>query len=74
MTKKREKATKEANSFADMPEIMTPAQVQAVLQISRATFFRWVASDKLPGAVKIGDSWRITRDILKAKFYEFKVE
>lgn len=70
MPRKSDKAPKQAVSFEDMPEIMTPAQVQTVLQISRATFFRWVAEDKLPGAVKIGDSWRVTRDVLKAHFYE----
>lgn len=73
MPRKSEKAPKKTVSFKDAPEIMTPDQVQAVLQISRATFFRWVAEDKLPGAVKIGDSWRVTRDVLKAYFYSEEV-
>jgi excisionase family DNA binding protein len=66
------KKVTEATAFKDMPEIMTPAQVQDLLQISRATFFRWVGEDKLPGAVKIGDSWRVTRDTLKQHFYPTK--
>jgi excisionase family DNA binding protein len=52
--------------FVDMPEVMTPQQTQELLQISRATFFRWVQAGKLPGAVKIGDSWRVMRDQLRA--------
>ena len=69
MQSKRKKATTTPASFKDMPEIMRPQQVQAVLQISRATFFRWVAAGELPGAVKIGDSWRVARDELRAHFY-----
>lgn len=64
------KTTAKTAGFDDMPELMTPAQVQALLQISRATFFRWIANDKLPGAVKIGDSWRVTRDTLRDHFYQ----
>ena len=48
-----------------MPEVMTPQQVQELLQISSSTFFRWVKAGQLPGAVKIGDSWRVLRDQLK---------
>ena len=52
--------------FADLPDVLTPQQAQALLHISRATFFRWVQAGKLPGAVKIGDSWRVVRDQLWA--------
>lgn len=47
------------------PEFMTPEDVQEVLQISRATFFRLVGAGDIPGAFKIGKSWRIDREKLK---------
>ena len=52
-------------TWADAPEILTPRQVQEILQISRATFYRWIEAGQLPGAVKIGDSWRVLRDKLR---------
>ncbi|HUU26539.1 MAG TPA: helix-turn-helix domain-containing protein [archaeon] len=52
--------------FTNAPKILKPGQVQKLLQISRNTFFRWVAEGKLPGAFKIGDSWRVDRDKLEA--------
>ena len=54
------------STFSEMPEVMTPQQVQDLLQISSATFFRWIKAGQLPGAIKIGDSWRVMRDQLKA--------
>ena len=54
--------------FDEMPDIMTPQQVQDLLQISQATFFRWVREGQMPGAIKIGDSWRIYKKLLKAHF------
>ena len=59
------KAIKDWN---ELPEVMKPEQVQQKIQISRTTFFRLVQSVKLPGAQKIGDSWRISRDKLRAYF------
>ena len=47
---------------------MKPEQVQKKIQISRATFFRLVQSGNLPGAKKVGDSWRISRDKLRVNF------
>ena len=52
-----------AKKWSDYPEVLTGKQVQELLQISPATFFRRVA--ELPGAVKIGGEWRILRDELK---------
>ena len=54
----------------ELPEIMKPEQVQQKLQISRATFFRLAQSGQLLGAKKVGDSWRISRDNLRAYFEE----
>jgi excisionase family DNA binding protein len=50
----------------DMPEFMNPDEVQDVLRISRATFFRLASKGEIPGVVKIGKALRIDRDQLKA--------
>ena len=60
--KKSKQAQKD---LSDYPEIMTPDQVKEYLQISRATFYRWLEDGKMPGAVKIGGSWRIHREKLR---------
>ena len=52
-------------TFDNAPDLLKPEQVQELLQISRSTFFRWVYADKLPGAVKIGSSWRVKTDELR---------
>ena len=60
--------SKENIPWDELPEVMKPEQVQQKIQISRTTFFRLVQSGKLPGAKKVGDSWRIDRDQLRAYF------
>ena len=50
----------------NMPEFMIPDEVQDVLRISRATFFRLASKGEIPGVVKIGKALRIDRDQLKA--------
>ena len=52
--------------LGEYPAAMTRQQVQEALQISRATFFRLVEDNKLPGAKKIGGSWRVVRAQLEA--------
>lgn len=52
-------------SIDSYPEFLTPQDVQAILRISRATFFRLVTANEIPGAFKIGKSWRIDRDKLR---------
>ena len=52
--------------LSEYPPLMTRVQVQEALQISRATFFRMVEDGKLPGAKKIGGSWRVVREKLEA--------
>ena len=51
-------------TFETAPEVLTPLQVQSLLQISRSTFFRLVESDQIAGATKIGGSWRVWRNTL----------
>lgn len=58
-------ARRQAPSLANAPDVLLPGQVQALLQISRATFFRMVKRGDMPGAVKIGGSWRVMRDALR---------
>ena len=65
MKKKSEKTIETDLTFKNAPEILKPVQVQKLLQISRTTFFRWVTNGELPGAFKIGDSWRVDRDKLR---------
>ena len=59
---------KDDTPWDELPEVMKPEQVQQKIQISRTTFFRLVQSGNLPGAKKVGDSWRISRDQLRAYF------
>lgn len=53
-------------TFDNAPELMTPRQVQELLQISRPTFFRMVQKGRLSGAFKLGNLWRVDRNKLKA--------
>ena len=52
--------------LSEYPPLMTRVQVQEALQISRATFFRMVEDGKMPGAKKVGGSWRVVREKLEA--------
>jgi excisionase family DNA binding protein len=53
-------------SWDDLPVLMTPEEVQAVLRISRATFFRLIKEGKIAGATKQGGSWLIDKEALRA--------
>ncbi len=44
---------------AQAPEALTIAQAAARLGISSATAYRLVRRGKLPGAARVGGSWRI---------------
>ena len=59
-------ADQELTIFDDAPDCLTPGQTQQLLQISRATFFRLVEQGEIPGAVKIGGSWRVWKTKLRA--------
>jgi len=60
--------TKEKITWNNAPDVLTPKQVQDLLQISRPTIFRLLAKGELPGAVKLGGSWRIDREQLHDHF------
>lgn len=62
MNKKKQAKDEILSSY---PEVMKPAQVQEALQISRATFFRMIDAGTMPGAVRVGGSWRVIRDRLR---------
>jgi excisionase family DNA binding protein len=53
-------------TWDDLPLLLTPEEVQAVLRISRPTFFRLVKAGKIAGATKQGGSWLIDRETLQA--------
>lgn len=44
---------------------MTVTQAQVLLNVGRATIYRWIEAGTLPGAIQIGDTWRISREMLK---------
>jgi len=59
-------AMKKRITFDTAPELLTPQQAQELLQIASAKFYRMVKKNQLPGAFKVGNSWRVNRDTLKA--------
>jgi excisionase family DNA binding protein len=61
----RPKAGDVLAGLSQYPEVMRPEEVQEVLRISRATFFRMIEAGKLKGAVRVGGSWRVLRDRLR---------
>jgi len=65
---KRKRTTAPSEPLAELeeyPPILKAEEVQTILRISRATFFRLVESRTIPGLVRIGGSWRVVRDRLK---------
>jgi len=40
-------------------EFLTPMDAMRILKIGRAAFYGMVVEGKIPGAVKIGNQWRI---------------
>ncbi len=69
VVKKAKKASLKAGDvlagLSQYPEVMRPEEVQEVLRISRATFFRMVQSGSLKGALRVHGSWRCVRDVLR---------
>lgn len=58
--------TNTPKTWDDLPMLLTPEEVQAVLRISRPTFFRLVKAGKIAGATKQGGSWLIDKETLQA--------
>lgn len=56
----------EAISWDTLPILLKPCEAQRLLRISRTAFFRWIKAGKLPGAVRVGNLWRVDRDVLRA--------
>ena len=56
---------KELECWKQYPEFITVTQAQELLNVGRATIYRWIETGKLPGAIHIGDTWRISREMLK---------
>ena len=56
---------KELECWKQYPEFLTVTQAQELLNVGRATIYRWIETGKLPGAIQIGYTWRISREMLK---------
>ena len=56
---------KELSCWADYPDFMTISQTQQLLNVGRATVYRWIEAGVLPRAIQCGDTWRISREMLK---------
>jgi excisionase family DNA binding protein len=48
-------------------DVMTTAEVARYLRVSKATVYRLIREEGLP-AIKIGNLWRIRRDLLEQWF------
>ena len=60
---------KELSCWADYPDFMTISQTQQLLNVGRATVYRWIEAGVLPGAIQFGDTWRISREMLKRQVW-----
>lgn len=50
---------------APLPELLTFPEVRELLRISRNTLYRLSNAGKIPGAYKVGNSWRYPRVALE---------
>ena len=62
-----EKPKKKTKAKA-LPEIWTPDELAGYVKLSRSSVFRLLQEGKIPGAQKIGGSWRIRSDLFLASF------
>jgi excisionase family DNA binding protein len=49
-------------------QMMKPEEVARYLQLKIRTFYKLAKSGEIPGAIKIGGSWRIDKKQLDAAF------
>lgn len=47
------------------PELLTPAEVAALLRVTRRTVYQWITDGRLP-ALRAGGRWRIRREDIEA--------
>ena len=47
-----------------LPEILTPAELAELLRMHLWTVYEHLRTGAIPGARKIGQSWRISRDVV----------
>ena len=40
-------------------EFLTPADAMRILKIGKAAFYGMIVTGKIPGAIKVGNQWRI---------------
>jgi excisionase family DNA binding protein len=53
--------------MTQQPDVMTVAEVARYLRVNQATVYRLIREEGLP-AVKVGNQWRVRRDLLEAWF------
>jgi excisionase family DNA binding protein len=63
----------EVSSMEQQPEIMTPDQAAAYLQVSRDTIYRYIRSGKL-AASRLGRSYRIPKRNLDLLLWESRTQ
>lgn len=52
----------------DEPEYLTVQQVAKMLQFSSISIYRKLKHGDIPGAQRVGRTWRISRSVLEASF------
>ena len=57
-----------------MPEFLTISEVCDLLRLSERTVYTMCRAKRLPGAVKIGNQWRVDRNKLIASLKEDETE
>lgn len=55
---------------ADADEFLTPYEAMRILKIGRAAFYGMIVTGKIPGAIKVGNQWRINPRVFWAAMEE----
>ena len=55
-------STEKTATGAELPEVITPEELAALLRISRGHTYALIRAGKVPGVVDLGRRWRISRD------------
>jgi excisionase family DNA binding protein len=60
--------TTQAGAAVEQPEFLKPRDVQRVLRISQHTCYDLLNSGAIPGAAKVGGTWRVRRSDIERMF------
>ena len=58
------KPVPESDSDADLPEVITVAELADLLRMNRKTLYEALARGDIPGAKRIGREYRISRPVV----------